>query len=204
MEFSSDVRARLFGALIVLLTVLLILPAQAGAQYGGVSGLFVTISPGRAGRADFSGLGCLGGEEVVLYFPGLQATSRDPFATQTVPGRILAVTTATSSPDPLINGTFSFPNVRLPTDVEPGVYEVHSRCGSLDLRVLIQIDSQGVITINPDPDAPISNETDADGDAPEALPFTGRNASRVVSLGGGLIAAGFSFLALSRRRASRP
>ena len=173
--------------------------SSAAAQYGGVSGLFVTSSPTQPGIADFSGLGCQGGEEVVLYFPGLQATNTDPAANQTVPGRILAVTTAVSSPDALINGTFSFPGVVLPTDVEPGVYEVHARCGTLDLRVLIQINGDGQITIDTDPNAPIVNET-SDPGTPSVLPFTGRNSSRFVSLSAGLIAAGIAFTALSRRR----
>ncbi len=175
--------------------------SPAGAQYGGVSGLFVTSSPTRPGVADFSGLGCQGGEEVVLYFPGLQPTNTDPAATQSVPGRILAVTTAVSSPDALLNGTFSFSNVVLPTDVEPGVYEIHARCGTLDLRVLIQINGDGEITIDTDPDAPIINATEEEG-IPGALPFTGSDSNRVVSMGAGLIAAGIAFLALSRRRSS--
>ena len=177
------------------------LGSPAGAQYGGVSGLFVTSSPTRPGVADFSGLGCQGGEEVVLYFPGLQPTNADPAATQTVPGRILAVTTAISSPDALINGTFSFPNVVLPTDVEPGVYEIHARCGTLDLRVLIQINGDGEITIDTDPTAPIINSTGED-DIPSSLPLTGSDSNRIVSMGAGLIAAGIAFLALSRRRSS--
>ena len=145
-------------AVVVALAALTFLAPGASAQYGGISGLFVTTSPDQPGFADFSGLGCSGGSEVVLYFPGLGPTSSDPTASQSVPGRILAVTTAVSSDDPLLNGTFSFPNVRLP-DVEPGVYEIHARCGGIDLRVLIQIDGNGIITLNPDLSAPIENET---------------------------------------------
>jgi hypothetical protein len=190
---------RVLSTMVLMLTVFAFAPQSADAQYGGVSGLFVTTSPTNPGFADFSGLGCQGGQEVVLYFPGLQATSGDPSATESVPGRILAVTTAASSPDALLNGTFKFPNVRLPTDVEPGVYEVHARCGDLDLRVVIQIDSDGLITINPDPDTPITNET-PDSGIPGSLPFTGGDPSRAVSLGAGVIAAGLSFMALSRRQ----
>ena len=135
-------------AVVVALAALTFLAPGASAQYGGISGLFVTTSPDQPGFADFSGLGCSGGSEVVLYFPGLGPTSSDPTASQSVPGRILAVTTAVSSDDPLLNGTFSFPNVRLP-DVEPGVYEIHARCGGIDLRVLIQIDGNGIITSTP-------------------------------------------------------
>ena len=199
VEQSKRALRRLSSISLVLLFVMSALGSPAGAQYGGVSGLFVTSSPMRPGVADFSGLGCQGGEEVVLYFPGIQATNADPAANQTVPGRILAVTTAVSSPDALINGTFSFANVVLPTDVEPGVYEVHARCGTLDLRVLIQIDGDGQITIDTDPNAPIVNETNETG-VPNALPFTGRDSSGIVSLAAGLIAAGIAFLALSRRR----
>lgn len=186
-----------------LLSILLMAP-PVGAQYGGISGLFVTTSPDRPGFADFSGLGCPGGHEVVLYFPGLAPTNADPVAEQSVPGRILAVTTSTSSLEAQINGTFVFPNVRLPTDVEPGVYQIHARCGSVDLRVLIQISSNGQITIDPDPTVPITNQTSSDGvpgGFPEALPFTGRSSSRVASMAAGLIAAGVAVLAVSRRPA---
>jgi len=180
-----------------MLGALAAIASPVAAQYGGISGLFVTSSPDNPGYADFSGLGCPGGHEVVLYFPGLQPTAQDPAANQSVPGRILAVTTSVSSDDPLLNGTFAFPNVRLP-DIEPGVYEVHSRCGGLDLRVLIQITDDGGITIDPDPSAPITNETPDSSSGP--LPFTGRESSRAVAIGAGLIAAGIAFLALSGRK----
>jgi hypothetical protein len=190
---------RTLALAISMLLAFTITPGSASAQYGGVSGLFVTTSPESPGFADFSGLGCEGGQEVILYFPGLQQRSFDPAGSQTVPGRVLAVTTAVSSPDALLNGTFSFPNIRLPTDVDAGVYEVRSRCGSLDLRVLIQIDANGLITTDPDSEAPISNSSPDDGPN-GALPFTGRNANRVVSMGAGLIAAGLAFSALARRQ----
>jgi len=170
-----------------------------GAQYGGISGLFVTTSPERPGFADFSGLGCPGGHEVVLYLPGIAPTNQDPSAVQTVPGRILAVTTSVSSPEAQVNGTFTFPNVRLPTDIEPGVYQVHARCGSVDLRVLIQINTSGIITTDPDPTAPIINETPSDG-TPGALPFTGRDSNRMVSMAAGFVAAGVAILAVSQRQ----
>lgn len=189
---------RFVGIFFAALLALGATSAPIGAQYGGITGLFVTTSPDNPGFADFSGLGCDGGHEVVLYFPGLQPTANDPVATQSVPGRILAVTTSEASADALINGTFSFPNVRLPTDVDPGIYEVHSRCGDLDLRVLIQISSDGTITINPNPLDPIVNETPA-SDIPGALPFTGSNSNRFVSAASGLIAGGIAFMALSRR-----
>lgn len=176
----------------------------AGAQYGGISALFVSTSPDRPGFADFSGIGCDGDHEVVLYWPGLQPTAQDPAATQSVPGRILAVTRSVLSDDPLLNGTFTFPNVRLPTDVEPGVYEVHARCGDLDLRVLIQISDDGVITIDPDPLQPVNNETPTNTTSSSGidgpLPFTGRDSNRIVSMGAGLVAAGFAILSISRRQ----
>lgn len=194
---------RFVGAMLATLFALSAFAAPVGAQYGGITGLFVTTSPDTPGFADFSGLGCAGGHEVVLYFPGLQPTANDPVATQSVPGRILAVTTSEVSADPLLNGTFSFPNVRLPDDVEPGIYEVHSRCGDLDLTVLIQISSDGTITISPDPLSPATNETpggnNGNSPIPGALPFTGSNSNRFVSLASGLIAGGIAFLALSRR-----
>lgn len=191
---------RFGGVLTAVLLAFALIASPSGAQYGGISGLFVTTSPERPGFADFSGLGCDGGHEVVLYFPGLQPTNQDPTASQSVPGRILAVTTSIQSADPQLNGTFSFPNVRLPTDVEPGVYEVHARCGNLDLRVLIQINTDGEITISPDPTAPINNESPtSNGGPPGVLPFTGRSSSRLVSLGAGLVAAGIIVVATSRR-----
>jgi len=190
---------RALALAISIFLALTVAPSAAGAQYGGVSGLFVTTSPGNPGFADFSGLGCQGGQDVILYFPGLQQRSFDPAGSQTVPGRVLAVTTALSSADALLDGTFSFPNIQLPTGIDAGVYEVRARCGPLDLRVLIQIDANGLITTDPDPDAPITNGS-PDGGPNGALPFTGRNASRVLSMGAGLIAAGLAFLALERRQ----
>ena len=196
-------------ALLVFLALTAGLPGvgidRAGAQYGGISALFVSTSPDRPGFADFSGIGCDGDHEVVLYWPGLQPTSQDPAATQSVPGRILAVTRSVQSADPLLNGTFTFPNVRLPTDVEPGVYEVHARCGDLDLRVLIQISPDGVVTIDPDPLQPINNETPPNSPSSTpgingSLPLTGRDSNRILSMGAGLIAAGLAILSISRRQ----
>jgi len=184
-----------------MMIAVLVLPffaSPVSAQYGGISGLFVTTSPDRPGFADFTGLGCAGGQEVILYWPGLQPLASDPAASQSVPGRILATTTTISSADPLLNGTFSFPNVRLP-DVEPGVYEVHARCGPLDLRVLIQIDDSGLILLSPDPAAPIVNETPRTGAPSGVLPFTGRDSNRVASLAIGFVAMGLLLVAASRR-----
>ena len=190
---------------VIALAMLLTLPmfsAPVFAQYGGISGLFVTTSPTNSGVADFSGLGCRGGDEVVLYFPGLLPTVNDPVATQSVPGRVIGVTTATTSTDPLLDGTFAFPNITLPTDIEPGVYEVRARCGELDVRVLVQVDAAGEINTVTDPTAPVENETPGSADLP-VLPFTGRESSRLISGAAGLIAAGVAFLALSRRHLSR-
>lgn len=168
-------------------------PSVVGAQYGGVSGLFVTTSPTNPGFADFTGLGCDGDVEVVLYLPGVQPTSSDPASNQSVPGRVLAVTTSVASPGTIENGTFAFPNVELPTDLEPGTYRVHSRCGDLDLEVLIQLSPDGTITLEPNVDTPIVNEI------PEALPFTGRNSSRLLSFAAGLVVMGVSLSAYARR-----
>lgn len=216
MSGTLSLIRRLLGVLLVGLVALTTgLPnvgaSPAGAQYGGVTGLFVSTSPDRPGIADFSGLGCEGNREVVLYWPGLQPTAQDPSATQTVPGRVLATTTSIASADPLFDGTFNFPNVKLPTDVEPGVYEVHARCGDLDLRVLLQIESNGVVTIDPDPNAPVNNETPPGNSAtngpnagpPASLPLTGRDANRYLSLAAGFLAAGLAIMALSRREERR-
>lgn len=216
MRTSLDFLRRAIGiAAVVFVALTTTLPVVgatgASAQYGGISALFVSTSPDRPGMADFSGLGCNGGQEVILYWPGLPATAQDPVGSQSVPGRILAVTQSTLSDDPLLNGTFTFPNVTLP-DVAPGVYEVHSRCGDLDLTVLIQISDDGFITINPDPTTPATNGTPSTitNDGPGGpsgpsgpngpLPFTGRESSRIVSLGAGFLAAGLAVLALSRRQ----
>ena len=193
----SHTPLRVALGVLTLLLMLGVLPAAAGAQYGGVSGLFVTTSSTDPGVADFTGLGCAGGVEVVLYFPGIQATAADPGSTQTVPGRIVAVTTSVVSADPLQNGTFSFLGVTLPTDLEPGVYEVRARCDSVDLRVLVQLTSDGSIIIDPDIDAPVINSDP--GRIPDALPFTGQQSSRLISFAAGLVALGLSLAALSRR-----
>lgn len=204
MFFVADMRRSHragLGAFWIFVALTLVFAQPASAQYGGISGLFVTTSPDRPGFADFSGLGCQGGVEVVLYWPGLGPTSSDPAANQQVPGRILAVGTTASSSDPLENGTFSFRNIRLP-DVEPGVYEVHARCGGLDLRVLIQIEEDGTVSINPDPSLPVTNTTGGTPGIDGALPLTGRNADRTVSLGVGFVAMGLALVAASRRNAA--
>ena len=183
------------GLWVVAALVLVIFGSSStvGAQYGGVSGLFVTTSVTNPGYADFAGLGCEGGVEVVLYLPGTQPTATDPSATQSVPGRILAVTTSVTSPNSVEDGTFAFASVELPRDLDPGVYQVQSRCGDLDLEVLIQLTSQGTVTLAPTRDSPILN------DVPEALPFTGRSSNRIVSTAAGFVALGVSLSAWSRR-----
>jgi hypothetical protein len=184
-------------ALLAILVSTAVSPSFLSAQYGGVSGLFVTTSPTSPGFADFTGLGCAGGVEVVLYLPGIQPTTIDPPASQSVPGRILAVTTSVDSADSLENGIFAFPNVQLPTELGPGTYDVHSRCGNLDLSVLIRLSSDGSLSIDPDPDAPIVNGI------PEALPFTGGNSSRLVSFASALVAVGLALAAYSHRTRPR-
>ena len=205
LRLRSQVAGMAIVVLVAPMLLLFGLISPAGAQYGGVSGFFVTTSPNNPGFADFTGLGCAGGQEVILYIPGIPPTSSDPAGSQSVPGRIIAVGTTVSSADALLNGTFSFPNVALPDDVEPGVYEVHARCGGLDMRVLIQIDSDGTIRLDPDPDAPIINETpgsgpgNGNGSIPGSLPSTGGNPSRLGSIALGLMAAGLMLLAAARR-----
>lgn len=191
------------AVLAIIAVVLVASAAPASAQYGGVSGLFVTLSPTSPDVADFTGLGCSGGDEVVLYLPTVTPTSADPASVQSVPGRVLAVTTARTSQNDLEDGTFSFPGVILPTDLEPGVYAVHARCGDLDLRVLIEIAADGTISVEPEPDADSETDPAADNPIPEALPFTGRNASRLVSLAAAFVAVGVSLGAYGRRSSRR-
>lgn len=183
----------LLGALFALT---LVFATPAAAQYGGVSGLFVQPSEDTPGAADYSGLGCNGNEEVVLYLPGLPSAADDPTANTAVPGRIIAVTTSLDGSDPLLEGTFEFLGVFLPTELAAGVYEVHSRCGSLDLRVFVELGLDGTVTTDPDGGSPVLNPTDGSG----TLPFTGGDPSRVLSLAGGLIAAGIGFLSIGRLR----
>ena len=73
---------RVFVAVATCALLLSVFPVPAGAQYGGVSGLFVVTSPDTPGFADFTGLGCQGGDEVVLYMPGIAPTSTDPTTTK--------------------------------------------------------------------------------------------------------------------------
>ena len=127
--------------------------------------------------------------------PGLDATDQDPAATQTVPGRILAVTTSASSQDPLRDGNFAFVDIVLPTELTAGTYAVHARCGDTDLMVSIQIDADGMIMVL-EPPTP-SNGT---GD----LAMTGTETSPVVSMGIGLIGCGVFLVAISRRRYVTP
>lgn len=199
----STLRARplagLLAALAIAAALVVASTGPASAQYGGVSGLFVTISPTSPNVADFTGLGCQGGDEVVLYLPTVTPTSGDPASVQSVPGRVLDVTTARTSANDLEDGTFAFPGVILPTDLEPGTYAVHARCGDVDLRVLIEIAASGAISVEPDTDSDPASESQI----PEALPFTGRNASRLVSLAAAFVAVGVSLGAYGRRSSRR-
>ncbi|MGI9607438.1 MAG: LPXTG cell wall anchor domain-containing protein [Acidimicrobiales bacterium] len=188
-------------ALLVSLVLSLGFAAPAAAQYGGISGLFVSISADRPGFADFTGLGCEGGSRVVLYMPGIQPTSSDPASPVSVPGRILRVTRAESSDDPLVDGTFVFPRVRIPPTLEPGVYAVHARCGDLDMRVHIELSESGSITVTTGTPEDVLNPIE---DIPGALPFTGGTPSRLLALAGALLAAGVGFMAVARRRYAQP
>jgi len=198
MRLMSDFPGRLVLGTFVLLFALATPTGAAGAQYGGISGLFVITSPTNPGLAHFNGLGCAGGQEVVLYMPGIPPTASDPAAGTAVPGRILAVTTSTSSADPLLDGTFVFSDVTLPTDLTAGIYEVHARCGALDLVVLVDISATGVVVIQPaDPDDPILDEIQ---NPTGALPLTGRESSRLASIGAILLGSGVFLVTAGRRR----
>jgi len=133
----------------------------------------------------------------VLYLPGLPSAADDPTANTAAPGRIIAVTTSLGNADPLLLGTFEFLGVFLPTELAAGVYEVHSLCGSLDLRVFVELGLDGTVTTNPDGGSPILNPTTDGG----TLPLTGGDPSRVLSLAGALIAVGVGFLSVGRLRA---
>jgi hypothetical protein len=193
----SSIR-HLLTALVVVALFSTLAAAPAAAQYGGVSGLFVITSPDEPGVADFSGLGCSGGDEVVLYLPGIPPTASDPAAATSVPGRVIAVTTAVSSADPLVDGTFSFRGVRLPTDLEPGFYAFHARCGTLDLLVVLEITAGGDVVVTPQDE--IDDVRDQIVNPPSTLPFTGRESSRLVSLAAALVVAGAGFVVVARRR----
>lgn len=185
----------------VALMLILSTAAPASAQYGGITGLFVSSSVDTPKEADFSGLGCPGGSEVVLYFPGLQPTTSDPIASQSVPGRIVGVTTALTDSNALINGSFNFPNISFPANLEVGTYQVNSRCGSLDLSVVVRLTVDCEITPVFVPN--ITTGTLTPGLIPDGnggfLPFTGRESSRFLSLGAGFLAAGIAAFSLSRR-----
>lgn len=183
------------GFLAVVVGILLgPLHAPAGAQYGGITGLFLLTSPDDPGRVDFKGLGCAPGQEVVLYLPGLAPAPTDPSAATPVPGRVLAVTTALGGTDPLESGTFIFEDVRLPADLPAGFYEFHSRCGELDVSVVAEIGTGGDVRI-------VSPEEYVDriSAIPEAIPFTGRSSSNLVAVAAGLVAAGLVLVGANRR-----
>lgn len=187
--------ARTLSSLAIAACLLLgLLQVPAAAQYGGITGLFLLTSPDDPGRVDFQGLGCAPDEEVVLYLPGLTPAPSDPVAATTVPGRVLAVTTALGGSDPLESGTFVFEDVRLPTGLAAGVYEFHSRCGVLDVSLVAEIGSGGDLRIvSPD------GYVDPIAAIPEAIPFTGRESSNLIAFAAALVAAGIAFLGVNRR-----
>ncbi len=196
--FRVSLLRRLLTALAALVMCSVLAATPAAAQYGGVSGLFVITSPDEPGVADFSGLGCSGGDEVVLYLPGVPPTTSDPVALTSVPGRVIAVTTAVTNADPQLDGTFVFAGVRLPTDIEPGFYEFHARCGTLDLLVVLELAADGGVTVTPQDQ--IDDIRDQIMNPGSNLPFTGREASRLVSLAAALVVAGAGFIVIGRRR----
>lgn len=188
----------LIGALLMVAIAIGGLIAPAGAQYGNLAGLFVITSPTNPNQADFTGLGCAGGVQVVLYMPGVEATSGDPIAATPVPGRVLAVTTSVASADPLLNGTFNFNDVTLPTDIPRGIYEVHARCGGVDLVVLVELGTQGVIVIQPaDRNDPILDQIQ---NPTGALAFSGRESNRTATYGLLLVGAGLLLVVAARRQ----
>lgn len=189
---------RFLAAFSVILLVGTLAASPAMAQYGGVSGLFVITSPDEPGVADFNGLGCSGGDEVVLYLPGIPPTANDPAAATSVPGRVIAVTTALRSADALVDGTFSFRSVDLPTDLEPGFYAFHARCGTLDLLVVLEVTAGGDVVVTPQDE--VDEIRDQIVNPPATLPFTGRESSRLVSLAAALVVAGAGFVVVARRR----
>ena len=195
-RFANPVLRGFLGLVVALITTMALI-GPVGAQYGGITGLFVTITPDDPDGGSFTGLGCPSGHEVVLYIEGVPPTANDPVATQDVPGRIIAVTTATTSSNGLLDGTFSFQNIQIPDDLPPGRYVIHSRCGSVDVSVIIEISTDRsitVITTTGDPGNPAGPGS--------PLAFSGRESSRVVSLAAGIVAAGIGLISLSRRAES--
>lgn len=199
MKRFSHVK-RIGGAILVALALMLTTAAPAHAQYGGITGLFVSSSIDTPKQADFTGLGCPSGSEVVLYFPDLAATTSDPVANQTVPGRIVAVTTALTDANSLIDGSFSFLGVQFPSNLEAGTYQVNSRCGALDqsVSVSLSVDCEITPVSTPFNGVPPALTFVPDGNG-GFLPFTGRESSRIASLGAGLLAAGVAAFSLARR-----
>lgn len=198
MRTTRILTRQLIGILLIAAIAVGGTVAPAGAQYGNLAGLFVITSPTNPNQADFTGLGCAGGVEVVLYMPGVEATAGDPVAATAVPGRVLAVTTSVASADPLLNGTFNFDDVTLPTDIPRGIYEVHARCGGVDLVVLVELGAAGVIVIQPaDPNDPILDQIQ---NPTGALAFSGRESNRTATYGLLLLGAGLLLVVATRRQ----
>lgn len=168
--------------------------SPAAAQYGGITGLFLLTSPDDPGRVDFKGLGCEPGDEVVLYLPAIAATPNDPTTSSPLSGRVLAVTSAHGGSDPLESGTYIFEDIRLPPDLEPGIYEFHSRCGDLDVSVVAELGAGGGVRI-----VTSDEYIDRIGAVPEAIPFTGRQSNNLVALAAALVTAGLAFIGVNRR-----
>lgn len=187
-EMSQFVRARLLLPVLIVAGLVLGFAAPAVAQYGGISGLFVVTSPDRPGFADFNGIGCQGGDTVTLYLPPVPASaggSGDEI--------ILGTTTAISNTDPLLDGSFLFRDVVLPTNLIAGFYEVHARCGDLDLVVLVELTDDGQVVITPPGDQDeIINQT------PGTIAFTGRESSRLLAYAAAMIGAGSLLLGTGR------
>lgn len=187
-EMSPSVRARLFLPVLIVAGLVLGFAAPVMAQYGGISGLFVVTSPDRPGFADFNGIGCQGGEVVTLYLPPVPASAGGAGVEI-----ILGTTTAISNADPLFDGSFLFRDIALPTNLISGFYEVHARCGNLDLVVLVELTDDGQIVITP----PGSND-EIINETPGAIAFTGRESSRLLAYAAALIGAGSLLLGTGR------
>ena len=171
----------------------LLFVAGAAAQYGGVSGIFVSQNPNNPHNISIEGVGCAGGSEVVIYLPALAATDDDPDALTPVPGRIIAVTAAITSEDPTIDGTFSFDNLDLPAELAPGEYAIHARCGDQDIESLFVIPVQVAQTTTTTtalatPNAGVGQ-----------LPITGASSQRGAAFAAALMGLGAFFVVFARK-----
>ena len=175
--------------LLVPVISMLLAPAVA-AQYEGVAGLFVSQEPDDPHNISIEGSGCEANSQVVLYLPGIAATNDDPDAAISVPGRVIAVTTALSSDDPTVDGTFSVGNIELPADLLPNQYAIHARCGDQDLASLFVI---------PTPAAGSTTTSTVPTNGQAQLPLTGASSQRGAALAAALMGLGAFFVVAARK-----